>query len=248
MLRAGRARTCVAYDPAYAYELAVIIQDGIRRMYGEQESVFYYLTVMNEKYAMPPMPDGRARGHPQGHVPVAARPPTPKAQAARRSCSAAARSCHEVVKAQEMLDEQYGVARRRLERRPATASSTATAHACERWNLLHPGETPRVPYVDAVLRRTRRASIVAASDYLKALPDLDRPLGAAAASSRSAPTASAAARDRAALRDFFEVDARFVAVATLAALARDGQIDAKVVAQAIKDLDINPEKINPAIA
>ena len=149
------SRTCVAYDPAFAYEIAVIVEDGIRRMYDEQESIFYYLTVMNEKYAHAADAGGRARGHPEGAVPVP-RHVEAEGEAARAAASAAARSCPRSIKAQEMLETQYGVG--------ADVWSVTSygelyrdGHACERWNMLHPGETPRVPYVTAVPRRTRPA-------------------------------------------------------------------------------------------
>src|SRR4029077_10311415 len=117
-------------------------------------------------------------------------------------------------------------------------------HACERWNMLHPGETPRVPYVTECLKDAPGV-FVAASDYLKVLPDaIDRWLPRRI---RALGTDGfGRSEDRAALREFFEVDARFIAIATLAELQRDGQIDAKVVAQAIKDLGVNPDKPSPA--
>ena len=149
------SRTVVAYDPAFAYEIAVIIQDGIRRMYVDQESIFYYLTVMNEQYAMPPMPEGVARRHPEGAVPVP-RHVEAERHGAARSCSAAAPSCPRSIKAQEILEAKYDVG---ADVWSVTSYSELyrDGHACERWNMLHPGEPPRVPYVTAVPRRTRRA-------------------------------------------------------------------------------------------
>ena len=119
-------------------------------------------------------------------------------------------------------------------------------HACERWNMLHPAEKPRVPYVAQCLKDAPGV-FVAASDYCKVLPDsIDRWMPRRI---RSLGTDGfGRSEDRAALREFFEVDARFVAVATLAELLKEGQIDAKVLAQAIKDLGINPDKPNPAVS
>ena len=164
---------------------------------------------------------------------------------ARRSCKAqlfgSGAILNEVVKAQDIL-QKYGVA--------ADVWSVTSynelyrdGHACERWNMLHPAETPQVPYVTQCLKDAPGV-FVAASDYLKVQPDMiDR---WAPRRIRSLGTDGfGRSEDRAALREFFEVDARFVAVATLSALLKDGQIDAKVVAQAIKDLGINPEKPNP---
>jgi pyruvate dehydrogenase E1 component len=231
---------CVSYDPAYAYELAVIIQDGIRRMYGNQESVFYYITVMNEQYAMPPLPEGARDGIIKGLYRLKAAE-NGKAKLRAQLLGSGA-ILNEVVAAQKLL-ENYGVA--------ADVWSVTSyqelyreGHACERWNMLHPGEPHRVPYVTQCFKDAPGV-IVAASDYLKVLPDaIDRWMPRKI---RSLGTDGfGRSEDRKSLRDFFEVDARFVAVATLAELAKEGQVDAKVVAQAIKDFGIDPEKRNPA--
>jgi pyruvate dehydrogenase E1 component len=231
---------CLSYDPAYAYELAVIIQDGIRRMYRDQESVFYYLTVMNEQYEMLAMPDGARDGILKGMYRL--RPAgDPKAKLRAQLLGSGA-ILNEVLAAQTLL-EKYGVA--------ADVWSVTSyqelyrdGHACDRWNMLHPTEAPRVPHVTRCLKDAP-GPIVAASDYLKLLPDgIDR---WAPRRTRSLGTDGfGRSEDRKSLRDFFEVDARFVAVAALAELAMDGQIDRKVVAQAIADFGINPEKPNPA--
>jgi len=231
---------CVSYDPAYAYELAVIIQDGIRRMYREGESIFYYLTVMNEQYAMPEMPEGSREGILKGMYrlkPVAA--PDAKLRAQLFGSGAI---LNEVVKAQEIL-QKYGVA--------ADVWSVTSyqelyreAHACERWNMLHPGEPARVPYVTQCTANAPGV-FVAASDYLKVLPDsIDRWMPRKI---RSLGTDGfGRSEDRQSLRDFFEVDARFVALATLSELLKEGQVEASLVQQAIKDLEINQDKPNPA--
>jgi pyruvate dehydrogenase E1 component len=231
---------CVSYDPAYAYELAVIIQDGIRRMYTDQESVFYYITVMNEQYAMPPMPDGVRDGILKGMYRLKmAENRLGKLKAQLLGSGAI---LNEVVAAQKLL-EDYGVA--------ADVWSVTSyqelyreGHACERWNMLHPGEPQKVPYVTQCFKDAPGV-IVAASDYLKVLPDaIDRWMPRKI---RSLGTDGfGRSEDRQRLREFFEVDARFIAVATLAELAKGGQIEPKVVAQAISDLGINPEKKNPA--
>jgi pyruvate dehydrogenase E1 component len=231
---------CVSYDPAYAYELAVIIQDGIRRMYAEQESIFYYITVMNEQYAMPPMPEGAREGIIKGLYRLKAAE-NGKAKLRAQLLGSGA-ILNEVVAAQKLL-ENYGVA--------ADVWSVTSyqelyreGHACERWNMLHPGQAQKVPYVTQCFKDAPGV-IVAASDYLKVLPDaIDRWMPRKI---RSLGTDGfGRSEDRKSLRDFFEVDARFVAVATLAELAKEGQVDAKVVAQAIKDFGIDPDKRNPA--
>ncbi|HEY7290764.1 MAG TPA: pyruvate dehydrogenase (acetyl-transferring), homodimeric type [Vicinamibacterales bacterium] len=233
----------VAYDPAYAYEIAVIIEDGIKRMYVDQESIFYYLTVMNEQYAMSAMPDGSREGILKGMYRFrAATKPDAKLRAQLFGSGAI---LPEVIKAQEILESKYNVG--------ADVWSVTSygelyrdGHACERWNMLNPGATPKVPYVTECLR-SAPGVFVAASDYVKALPDsidrwLPRPL------TTLGTDGFGRSESRAGLREFFEVDYRYVIVATLAALARDGKIEASVVEQAIKAHSINPEKPNPAVS
>ncbi len=232
---------CLAYDPAFAYEIAVIIEDGIRRMYVDQESIFYYLTVMNEQYAMPPMPDGVRDGIVKGLYRFRA---TGKPGAANRAqLFGSGAILPEVIKAQEVLESKYDVG--------ADVWSVTSyrelyrdGHACERWNMLHPAETPRTPYVTASLKDAPGV-FVAASDYVKVLPDsidrwLPRPLTTLGADGFGR------SENRARLRDFFEVDHRYVVVATLAALAREGKVDRSVVQGAIEAFNINPEKNDPA--
>jgi pyruvate dehydrogenase E1 component len=235
---------CLSYDPAFAYELAVIIEDGIKRMYVDQESVFYYLTVMNEQYAMPPMPEGDTvrSGILKGMYRYSrARNAGAKLKAQLIGSGAI---LPEVIKAATLL-EQFGIA--------ADVWSVTSygelyrdGNACDRWNMLHPALLPRVPYVTQCLGDTAGV-IVAASDYLKALPNsidrwMPRPLISLGTDGFGR------SEGRRALRDFFEVDARFVALGALSALARDKQIEAKVVEKAIKDLGIDPEKKNPAMS
>jgi len=234
---------CVAYDPAFAYEIAVIIHDGIRRMYVDQESIFYYLTVMNEQYAMPPMPDGAQEGILKGLYRFRATS-NPGAKL-RAQLFGSGAILPEVIKAQEILESKYNVA--------ADVWSVTSytelyrdGHAAERWNMLHPGETPRVPYVTQTLKEAPGV-LVAASDYVKAMADsidrwLPRPLTVLGTDGFGR------SENRAGLREFFEVDYRYVIVATLAALARDGTLDPSVVDQAIKAHNINADKPNPAIS
>ncbi len=234
----------LCYDPAFGYEIAVIVREGIRRMYEAQESVFYYLTVMNEFYPMPPMPAGEVRdGILKGMYKYQAS--EPKADSAGPSFSAAAPSCAKRLRARTILEERYDVA--------ADVWSVTSykelyrdGHDAEHWNLLHPLEQPRVPYVTARLA-DEPGVLVAASDYVKALPDsisrwMPRPLV-------SLGTDGFGRSDtREALRDFFEVDARFITLATLSALARAGEIQPDVVRKAMVDLEIDPDKANPMMA
>ena len=232
---------CLPYDPAFGYEIAVIIQDGIRRMYINQESVFYYLTLMNEQYAMPPMPDGAQEGILKGLYRFRA---SSKPQAALRAqLLGSGAILPEVIKAQEILESQYDVG--------ADVWSVTSyvqlyrdGHATDRWNTLHPGKTPRVPYVTECFKEVPGV-FVAASDYVKALPHaIDRWLPRSLEALGT--DGFGRSEDRAQLREFFEVDHRFVVVATLGALAREGKIAPSVVQQAIAAFGIDPEKANPA--
>ena len=233
----------ISYDPAFAFEIAVIIEEGIRRMYTEGESVFYYITLMNEQYEMPPMPEGAREGILRGMYRLRASEPGKGQLRAHLLGSGAI--LNEALKAQQLLSEQYHVA--------ADVWSVTSyqelyrdGHAAERWNRLHPGEPPRVPYVTECLGDATGA-IVAASDYVRALPDaIDRWLPGRLVSLGT--DGFGRSENRASLRDFFEVDARFIALAALDELARRGVLDTGVVEKAIRDLGINPEKPNPATA
>ncbi len=231
----------MAYDPAYAYELAVIIRDGIRRMYEEREDIFYYLTVMNENYVQPPMPPGVTEGILKGlyRFRAAANPDAPlKAQLLGSGAI-----LNEAVKAQQILAEKFNVA--------ADVWSVTSykelhrdALECERWNLLHPAEPARQAYVSQCLGQAP-GPIIAASDYLKVLPDsicrwMPRPIVALGTDGFGRSDG------RDALREFFEVDAKYIVLATLSYLcARDRKIGPEMVARAIKELGIDPEKRNP---
>ena len=234
---------CLSYDPAYAYELAVIIQDGIKRMYVDQESIFYYLTVMNEQYAHPAMPEGSRDGILKGMY-VAKPTGKPKAKL-RAQIFGSGTILTEAIKAQQILEEKYNVG--------ADVWSVTSytnlykdGHAADRWNRLHPTETPRLPYVTQVTQDAPGV-FVAASDYLKVLPDaidqwLPRKLHSLGTDGFGR------SESRAALRNFFEVDSRFITLATLYALMQEKQIEATLVTQAIKDLGIDTEKADPAVS
>ena len=235
--------TLRAYDPAFAYEIAVILQDGIRRMYKDGENIFYYITVMNEPYAMPPMPDGVKDGILKGMYKY--RASEDRKAKLRAQLFGSGAILREALKAQEILGEKYGVS---ADVWSVTSYKALYADGidAERWNLLHPAEKPRIPFVSECLSNSEGV-LVAATDYLKALPNLV---------SRWMPRRLAAlgtdgfgrSESRAALRDFFEVDARFITLATLNELLLEGKIDASVVQKAIQDLEINLEKPNPLFA
>ncbi|MBS1841984.1 MAG: pyruvate dehydrogenase (acetyl-transferring), homodimeric type [Acidobacteria bacterium] len=231
------------YDPAYAYEIAVILQDGIKRMYMDGESIFYYITVMNEPYVMPTMPEGAREGILKGMYKF--KPTSNKKAKLKAQLFGSGAILNEVVRAQEILEQKYGVG--------ADVWSVTSYKAlymdgieAERWNRLHPAEKPRVPYVTQCIGDASGV-IVAATDYLKTLPNMI---------SKWAPRRMATlgtdgfgrSEGRASLRDFFEVDAKFIVLATLHELALDGKIEASVVGKAIGELGINPEKWNPVVS
>ena len=228
---------CLSYDPAFAYELAVIIEDGIRRMYSEQRERL--LLPHRDERAVRDAADAgrRARGHPEGDVPVASRRRKPKAKLRAQLLGSGA-ILNEVLKAQEILEEKYDVG---ADVWSVTSYSELyrDGHACERWNLLHPGETPRVPYVTQCLGG-RAGRLRGGVRLREGAARRDRSLAAAAAARRSAPTASAAARAARRCATSSRWTRGSSSLATLAALAQEGQIDAKVVQQAIKDLGIDP--------
>jgi pyruvate dehydrogenase E1 component len=232
---------CRAYDPAYGYEVAVIVQEGLRRMIGEQEDVFYYLTLMNENYTHPAMPSGAEDGILRGMYLLrdagSARSKKPRVQ-----LLGSGTILQEVLAASEMLESDFGV----LADVWSVTSFTELRRdgvECERWNTLHPLDEARVPYVTTALA-SQSGPVVASTDYIRTLPDMIRQwvpgryhvLG----------TDGYGRSDfRSALRRFFEVDRHYVTVAALRSLAEDGEIDRKVVAEAIERYGIEPESPIP---
>jgi pyruvate dehydrogenase E1 component len=232
--------TLRAYDPAFAFELAVIIEDGIDRMYKKGENVYYYITVMNEPYAMPPMPSGSREGILKGMYRFRASANGKSKLRAQLFGSGAI--LREALRAQEILEEKYNVA--------ADVWSVTSYKALyidgietERWNLLHPGERPRVPYISQCLADASGV-LVAATDYLKALPNLISKWMPRRFDSLGTD-GFGRSEGRVSLRDFFEVDARFITLATLHELLREGKIEVSLVEKAIKDLEIDIEKPSP---
>jgi pyruvate dehydrogenase E1 component len=245
----------LSYDPAFAFELAVIIRDGLRRMYGEREDVFYYITLYNENYPMPPMPAGAEEGILKGlyklrPAPEAAKEAKEKKGGGGKAAAERPRAhilgsgslLREALRAQEILAERYGVA---ADVWSATSYKELRREAleAERWNMLHPQEPPRQPYV-AALFAGDDAPIIAVSDFMKAVPDqIARWLPGRLFSLGTDGFGRSETRE--ALRRFFEVDAECVVVATLHNLARRGAVSAKLAQQAIGDLGVDAEKPDP---
>ncbi|MGH9495757.1 MAG: transketolase-like TK C-terminal-containing protein, partial [Candidatus Sulfotelmatobacter sp.] len=235
----------LAYDPAFAYEIAIILQEGIKRMYIDGESIFYYLTVGNEPLPMPGIPqEGNIReGVLKGMYRFKAS--GKKDAKLRAQLFGSGSIMFEVLKAQQILADKYDVA--------ADVWSVTSykelyrnANDCERWNMLHPTDEPRVPYITQLLKDAP-GPFVAASDYVKILPE---------SLTKWVPGQLVAlgtdgfgrSESRVALRDFFEVDTKHIVLATLGALARERKIGTDLVQRAIQGLGINPEKMNPAIS
>ena len=242
-LLATMVPNCRAYDPAYAYELAVIVQDGLRRMYAEGENIFYYVTVMNENYAMPAMPAGAEEGILKGiyALPSAAGAKV-DTKTPRATLIGSGTILREVIAAAEMLERDHGV---RCEVMSATSFSELRRDAldCERWILLNPTQAPRVPFVSRALTG-REGPFIAATDYVRNVPEQIRQwvpgrfevLGTDGYGRSDA---------RAALRHHFEVDRRFIVLATLRALVAEGRMPASRLEGVVAALGIDPDKPNP---
>jgi pyruvate dehydrogenase E1 component len=231
---------CTAYDPAFAYELAVVLEDGMRRMLEDEEDLIYYVTVENEPYEMPPMPadcrDGILRGlyrFRQSKV-DGGRP--------RAALLGSGAILNETIQAAQMLEDRYGIAADVW-----SATSYKNLHRdgleAERRNRLHPEAEAEPPYVTRCLGDDLDV-VVAASDYVKALPHsiarwIPAPLEALGTDGFGR------SEGRRELRDFFEVDARHIVAATLSRLAREGKVKANVAAKAFRDLEIDPERPDP---
>lgn len=237
--------TCVSYDPTFSYEVAVIIQEGLRRMYAEQEDVFYYLTLTNEDYAHPALPEGAEPGILKGMYLLREGAPQTEVSAGRPRVQLLGSGAilREVLAAAELLAADFGVVAD-VWSAPSFTELRRDGLAAERWNLLHPTDPPRVSYVETCLA-PRPGPVVAATDYVKTFADQIRPFVPRRYSVLG--TDGFGRSDyRRKLRSFFEVDRHFVAVAALRALAQDGAISANSVAEAITRYGIDPEKPDPA--
>jgi len=233
--------TCATYDPAYAYEIAVIVQDGIRRMYQEQEDLFYYLTLYNENYPMPPMPEGVVEGILKGIY---------RYKAAENGASivqlfGSGPILNEALRAQQILAEKYGVA---ADVWSVTSYNELRRDALrvERWNRLHPDQPARQPYILQALAGAA-GPIVAATDYMKVVADQIAPWLPARMETLGTD-GFGRSDNREYLRRHFEVNAESIATAALSRLARDGQFPMERAVAAFSELGVNTEKIDAARA
>jgi len=238
LVNASTVPNCVAYDPAYAYELAVIIQDGLRRMIGEQEDVFYYITCMNENYAHPAMPTGVEDGILKGMYLLK----VGGQGKIRAQLMGSGTILREVIAAAGLLETDFGI--------PADVWSVTSfnelrrdALEVERWNHLHPGAEPRKCYVEQCLAGPA-GPYIAATDYMKIVADqIQRWVPGRFVSLGTDGYGRSDAR--AALRKHFEVDRHSIVVTALKALADDATLDQKTVSQAIEKYGIDPDKPDP---
>jgi len=241
-LLAASIPNILAYDPAFAYELAVIVKDGLERMYRKQEDVFYYITLYNENIAHPAMPEGVEEGIVKGLYRFRLAPEKGKD---RVQLFGSGIMMQAALKAQQILGEQYQIG---ADVWSATSYQQLRndALSAERWNRLHPDSKPRVPHISKILKKVS-GPIVAVTDFVSALPDLVRPwIGQRFVSLGT--DGYGRSDTRAALRRHFEVDAESIVIASLHALCQDGKITAGEVSQAIQHLGMDPDKPDPLYA
>ncbi|MCG3175230.1 MAG: Pyruvate dehydrogenase E1 component [Candidatus Omnitrophica bacterium] len=240
-LIASTIPTILTYDPAFAYEIAVIIEDGLRRMYKDNEEIFYYITVHNENYEMPAAPEGCREGILKGLYKFKKGPDGLKHKAQILGSGAI---MMEALRAQQILAERYGVS---ADVWSATSYKQLRTDALntERWNRLHPKEAPRKSYVESVLAG-EKGVFVAVSDNMKIVSEQIAPWVPGGLTALGTD-GFGRSETRQALRRFFEVDAECTVIATLDALRRQGQVSADVVHKAIQDLGVDPEKVHPIL-
>jgi len=241
LLHASTVPTLMAYDPAFAYELAVIIGDGLKRMYQDREDLFYYLSLYNENYHMPAMPEGVEEGILKGLYRFS---PGPTGARQKAHIFGSGPILLQALKAQKILGERYGVS---ADVWSATSFKALRNDAlrCSRWNMFHPTEKPRKSYLESLLAKEQGA-FVAVTDNIKTVADQIAPWVPRGLTTLGTDGFGRSdTRER--LRRFFEVDAECTVIATLYALAKQGAVEPSMVARAIKDLDVDPEKVHPEI-
>ena len=242
LILASTIPTLLTYDPAFAYEVAVIIADGMKRMFVNGEDIFYYLTLYNENYPMPPMPPGIEDGILRGLYRFKAGPENQKLKA---HIFGSGPIMNQALQAQQILAERYGVS---ADVWSATNYKALRNDAltCERWNRLHPTASPKKSHIENLLEK-EQGVFVAVSDYMRIVPDQVAPWVPGGLTTLGTDGFGRSdTRER--LRRFFEVDAELTVIATLHALAQKGKVEKQMVEKAIKDLNVNPEKVFPQLA
>ncbi len=237
--------SCVSYDPTYAYELAVIVQSGMRRMFVEQEDIYYYITLLNEGYPQPPMPAGVEDGIIQGAYLLKQSAATTQ-ESPRAQLVASGAIMREALAAAELLAVDFGVA---SDIWSATSLSELRRNgmAAERWNLLHPEDPPKVPYIQSLLA-AHPGPVVVATDYMKIVGDQIKPFLPDRTFIALGTDGFGRSDTREALREFFEVNRHFIALAALKLLADEGRIARSEVNRAMALYGIAPNKPDPAAA
>jgi pyruvate dehydrogenase E1 component len=238
---ASTVPTCLTYDPAYVYELAVIVRDGLRRMYENGEDVFYYITMYNEDYPMPPVPEGVAEGILRGMYKLK---PAPAGEAVAQLFGSGP-ILNEVLRAQEILASKYNI---QTDVWSVTSYNELRREALsvERWNRLHPSEPERKSYLQKSLEDAQ-GPIIAASDYMKVVPDQLAPWLPARLVTLGTD-GFGRSDNREYLRRHFEVNAESIVGATLTKLARDGKFKPKAAQKALAELGLDVEATDPARA
>lgn len=241
-LMSATVPNCVSYDPTFNYEVAVIIQSGLKRMLQDQEDVFFYLTLLNENYEHPPMPEGAEAGIIKGMYLF--REAANNAKGHKVQLMGSGAILREVIAAADLLRDDWGV-EADIWSVTSFTELAREAHDVERWNLLHPTETPRVPYVTQMVSGRGEGPVIASTDYIKMFAEQIRP---SVPNKYSVLGTDGFGRSdyRRTLRYFFEVDRHFVTIAALKALADENKIPSIRVAEAISKYGIDPEKPNPA--
>jgi pyruvate dehydrogenase E1 component len=236
---------CVSYDPTFAHELAVIMQDGLRRMVEKQENVFYYITLLNENYPMPGLQPGTEEQIVKGMYLF--KPGAKKAGAPTVNLLGSGTILRESLAAQELLEKEWGVSAN-VWSCPSFNELARDGQDCERWNLLHPADPARVAFVTKQLE-PRAGPVVASTDYIKAYAEQIRPFIPKGRTYKVLGTDGFGRSDfRSKLREHFEVNRHYVVVAALKALADEGTLPVAKAAEAIRKYGIKADKINPLYA
>jgi pyruvate dehydrogenase E1 component len=244
---AGTIPNCVSYDPTFAHEVGVIMQHGLKRMVEKQENVFYYLTLLNENYPMPGLKPGTEEQIIKGMYLLEEGMPTKGKKALSVNLLGSGSILRESQAAKQLLESEWGVSAN-VWSCPSFNELAREGQDADRWNLLHPTDTPRKSFVTQQLE-PHAGPVVASTDYMKAYAEQIRPFMPKGRTYRVLGTDGFGRSDfRYKLREHFEINRHYIVVAALKALADDGQLPVEKVAEAIKKYGINTEKVNPLYA